>query len=115
MNYNKENIFAKIIDGTIVSEKLYEDEEVIAINDIAPAALVHILVIPKKPYIDFADFVINASAEEITHYNKTIFTIAEKYTKGHYRIITNKGPEAGQSVFHFHTHILSDFDKKSLL
>ena len=54
--YDKNNIFAKIINGDIATEKLYEDDKLIAINDINPAASVHILVIPKGSYIDFDDF-----------------------------------------------------------
>ena len=116
MNYNPENIFAKIINGTIAAEKLYEDEILIAIKDIAPAAPVHILVIPKQPYTDFADFTLNADPQIIVHYNQKIAELAYKYSQGNsYRLISNKGQQAGQSVFHFHTHILSGFDKSNLL
>jgi diadenosine tetraphosphate (Ap4A) HIT family hydrolase len=115
MGYDKDNVFAKIIDGRIGAEKLYEDELVIAIKDIAPAAPVHILVIPKNPYTDFADFVQRAKDEEVMHYNRVVIDLASKYSNGHYRLITNKGEHAGQSVFHFHTHILSDFHDKALL
>lgn len=110
--YDQNNVFAKIINGEIPAEKLYEDDEIIAIKDINPAAPVHILVLPKGQYIDFSDFVSRASAEKIQHYFKTIEKIAQEHIspregEKNYRLVTNKGIKAGQSVFHFHTHILS--------
>ena len=56
MNYDNENIFAKIIRGEIPCDKIYEDEYVLSFNDINPQAKMHILIIPKDPYIDVADF-----------------------------------------------------------
>lgn len=105
--YNKNNIFAKIISGEIPAEKLYEDEMVIAIKDIYPDAPIHILVMPKGQYIDFADFVKKASSIEINHYFKTVAKIAEDNDAIEYRVVSNKGLSSGQSIFHFHTHILS--------
>ena len=105
--YNKNNIFAKIISGEIPAEKLYEDEMVIAIKDINPAAPIHILVMPKGEYTDFTDFVEKASLAETTHYFKTIAKIAKDNGANEYRTVSNKGTSSGQSVFHFHTHILS--------
>jgi histidine triad (HIT) family protein len=105
--YNKNNIFARIISGDIPGEKLYEDDKTIAIKDINPVAAIHILVIPKGEYIDFADFVSNSSTEDVANYFKTIAKIAEESGAKNYRIVSNKGKDSGQSVFHFHTHILS--------
>lgn len=113
--YEKNNVFAKIISGEIPGEKLYEDDKVIAINDINPAAPIHILVIPKGEYIDFADFASKASSEEIAHYFKTIANIAKENGAHEYRIVSNKGAKAGQSVFHFHSHILSGSTNKELI
>lgn len=106
MKYDSNNIFAKIISGEIPAKKIYEDEHVIAINDINPVAPVHILVIPKGSYLDFADFTNNASADEVAHYFKTINKIAKEQGLEEYRLISNKGAQSGQSVFHFHTHII---------
>ena len=113
--YNKNNIFAKIISGDIPADKLYEDDKILAIKDITPAAPIHILVIPKEHYIDFADFISRASKEDISHYFKTIDKIAKENGIEDYRLITNKGEAAGQSVFHFHTHILSGLTNKELI
>lgn len=113
--YDKNNIFAKIINGDVPAEKLYEDEKVVAIKDINPAAPIHILVIPKGAFIDFADFVANSSPEDIVYYFKTIETIAKENGAKDYRLVSNKGASAGQSVFHFHTHILSGSSNNNLI
>jgi diadenosine tetraphosphate (Ap4A) HIT family hydrolase len=113
--YNKNNIFAKIISGDIPCESLYEDDQIIAISDINPAAPIHILVIPKGQYVDFADFVANSSAEEIAHYFKIVAKIADESGAKDYRIVSNRGKSAGQSVFHFHTHILSGLTNNELI
>lgn len=111
--YDKENIFAKIIRGELPSTKLYEDEHLIAINDIYPVAPIHILVMPKGQYTDFQDFSQKATSEEIAHYFKKISDIAKDCGAEEYRIVTNNGASCGQSVFHFHTHIIggSKFNK----
>src|SRR4051812_20350782 len=105
--YDQNNIFAKIIRDEIVAEKLFEDDKVIAIHDKNPAAPIHILIIPKQGYIDFSDFITNASEVDIIHYYKTITKIAKLIGVEEYRLITNKGKKSGQSVFHFHTHLIS--------
>ena len=60
MSYDNENIFAKILRGEILCDKIYEDEYVLSFKDIKPQAKTHILIIPKDPYIDVADFLRNA-------------------------------------------------------
>ena len=107
-NYNTDNIFAKIIKGEIPCDKIYEDEHILAFNDIAPLAKTHILVIPKGQYVSFDDFTANASADEIANFYKTIQIIAQQAelnTTG-YRLISNHGADAYQTVEHFHVHIL---------
>lgn len=113
--YNKNNIFAKIISGEIPATKLYEDEMLIAIKDINPVAPIHILVIPKGEYIDFADFVKKAPSDHLTHYFKTIAKIAKDNGANEYRTVSNNGLSSGQSVFHFHTHILSGLKNINLI
>ncbi len=106
--YDKNNIFAKIIEGDVPAKKVYEDEKLIAFHDIAPLAPIHVLVIPKAHYVDYSDFVLNASAEEIRHYYTTIPHIVKllNLEEDGFRLCTNRGAKSGQSVFHFHTHIL---------
>ncbi len=105
--YDKNNIFAKIIRGEIPADKVYEDDKVLAFHDIAKAAPVHVLVIPKGEYVSFADFSINATADESANFFKKVSEIAKslKLEDG-YRIITNTGKNASQTVHHFHIHIL---------
>lgn len=105
--YDKENIFAKIIRGEIASSRVYEDDYLIAINDINPVAPTHILVITKGEYRDFNDFVQKAKQEEIVHYFKKVIDIAKESGAREYRIVSNNGSAAGQTIFHFHTHIIA--------
>lgn len=105
--YDSNNVFAKILRGEINSPKIYEDDYVIAINDINPVAPIHILIIPKGQYVDFADFIANASQDMIVGYYQAIKKIADDKALSDYRVITNKGSGVGQTVFHFHTHLIS--------
>ena len=99
-------LFCKIIEGTIPSKKVYEDEFVFAFHDIAPNAPVHVLVVPKTHI---------ASANDITEENSElvakVFEVIPKIAKSlglenGYRVINNCGDDAGQTVKHIHFHIL---------
>jgi diadenosine tetraphosphate (Ap4A) HIT family hydrolase len=105
--YNEDNPFAKIISGQIPSEKLVDDEYMIIIKDLYPVAPIHFLAIPKGNYVDFSEFVTKASDAQLTHYYKTIGEFLSKLGITDYRMINNTGSSAGQSVFHFHTHLLA--------
>lgn len=106
--YNPNNVFAKIIRGEIPSTKIFEDEQVLAIKDVAPSAPVHVLVIPKKPYVSFDDFVQTAKGNEIEIFFNKVRKVADHLglVESGYRIIFNHGRDAMQSVPHFHVHIL---------
>jgi diadenosine tetraphosphate (Ap4A) HIT family hydrolase len=108
MAYDKNNIFARIIRGEIPGKKIYEDDFIIAIEDIAPAAPVHVLVMPKGEYISFDDFTTQADPKVVSNFFKGIRVIARslKLQENGYRLITNHGADASQSVPHFHVHIL---------
>lgn len=108
MLYDKHNIFAKIIEGKVQANKLYEDDKILAIHDINPVAPIHVLVIPKEYYIDYSDFIQKASAHDIKYYFTKINEIIQLLDLLHdgYRLVTNKGSESGQTIFHFHTHII---------
>jgi len=109
MQYNKDNIFAKIIRGEIPSNKVYEDEKILAFHDISRAAPTHVLVIPKGEYINFADFSAKANPQEISHFFKKIGEIANELgvLESGFRLISNNGSNAHQTVPHFHVHILA--------
>lgn len=108
MEYDKNNIFARIIRGEIPGKKIYEDKFVLAIEDIQPAAPVHILVMPKGEYVSFDDFCTLADASTTAHFFRVIAIIAKKMNihENGYRLITNHGKDASQSVPHFHVHLL---------
>lgn len=108
MSYDSSNIFARIIRGEISAKKIYEDEQVLAIEDIAPAAPVHVLVMPKGDYVSFDDFSAKAPPDNVAYFFKTITRIARqmKVEVDGYRLIMNHGAHASQSVPHFHVHIL---------
>jgi histidine triad (HIT) family protein len=108
MAYDKENIFAKIIRGEIPCEKIFEDEHVLAFNDISQAAPSHILVIPKGEYTSFDDFSDKADQQEIAHFYKMVRKVAHDagLKQDGYRLISNHGFNASQTVLHFHVHIL---------
>ena len=107
--YDDNNIFARILRGEIPCNKVYEDDHVLAFNDINPQAPVHILVIPKGRYISIDDFGANASAAEIKTFYSAVAKIAEQKNlkEDGFRTIANTGVNGGQEVPHFHVHILA--------
>jgi diadenosine tetraphosphate (Ap4A) HIT family hydrolase len=105
--YDDQNIFAKILRGEIPNKTVYEDEWALAFHDIAPAAPVHVLVIPKGAYVSWDDFSARASAEEIAGFVRAVGHIArelELVEPGH-RLLVNVGQHGGQEISHLHVHI----------
>lgn len=99
-------LFCKIMNGEIPSQKVYENDFVYAFRDINPQAPVHVLVIPKK-HIASLDEVDNASDRELAECLRAIRLIASRENLGNgYRVVSNCGPDACQSVHHLHFHIL---------
>ena len=99
-------LFCKIVAGEIPSTKVYEDDKVLAFRDIAPMAPTHILVIPKTHIGSVAEITAD-NADLVAH----IFTVIPKIAKDEgldsgYRVVSNCGPNAGQTVQHLHFHIL---------
>ncbi|MBQ8209925.1 MAG: histidine triad nucleotide-binding protein [Clostridia bacterium] len=103
-------LFCKIIKGEIPSSKVYEDDTVYAFNDIEPQAPVHILIIPKEHISSAAE--INAdNSKLVAHIFEVAAKIAEdKGLADGFRIVTNCGDSAGQSVKHLHFHMLAGRD-----
>lgn len=101
-------LFCKIVKGEIPSEKVYEDEEILAFKDINPAAPIHILVIPKKHITSLAHM---EDGDEIVvgKIYGVINEIAKKegFKENGYRVIVNCGKDAGQEVMHLHFHLLA--------
>ena len=99
-------LFCKIIAGDIPSTKVYEDETVFAFRDIAPQAPTHILVVPKAHMASCNDVTPENSAV-VAHIFEVIPQIAKaEGLESGYRVVSNCGPDAGQTVFHLHFHIL---------
>ena len=99
-------IFCKIIAGDIPSTKVYEDEAILAFRDIAPQAPTHILVIPKV-HIEDCNGISAENSAIVAHIFQVIPKIAaEEGLEGGYRVVSNCGADAGQTVQHLHFHIL---------
>ena len=111
MNYDKNNIFAKILRDEIPCKKIYEDEYVLAFHDINPQKKVHALIISKGEYVNLDDFSLKASKEEISGLIKGISIVAKKIgiseevKGGGYRSLVNVGENGGQEIPHLHFHI----------
>ena len=101
-------VFCKIIKGEIPAQKVYEDSEIIAFEDINPAAPIHILIIPKKHIETLMEI-----EEEDTMLMGKIIQVAKKVAKKlgveerGFRLIANCGPDSGQEVMHIHFHLLA--------
>ena len=108
MNYDDNNIFAKIINGLIPCKKVFEDKYTFSFHDIMPQARIHLLVVPKHKYMSLDDFSKKASDAEISSMTRAIGLIARDFNLdvSGYRIISNHGLDAHQEVFHYHVHIL---------
>ncbi len=100
-------IFCKIVAGEIPSTKVYEDEHVVAFNDINPQAPVHVLVIPKKHLASVNDLHADDAAL-MGHIFAAVQKVAHEkgIAESGYRVITNTGKDAGQVVFHLHFHVM---------
>jgi histidine triad (HIT) family protein len=99
-------VFAKIIKGELPSQKVFENERILAINDINPAAPVHILIMPKKEIanlqaLEKEDFPLIIEIVEVAQMLAERYGIADGY-----RLVTNNGKKAGQMIFHLHFHLL---------
>jgi histidine triad (HIT) family protein len=112
MQYDKDNIFAKILRGKIPCDKVYESDYALAFKDINPQAKIHVLVIPKGSYANMDDFSQNAKNAEIVGFVRALGEVAKivgvsSYSEGKgYRYIGNNGPDGGQEVSHLHFHII---------
>ena len=106
MTYDNQNIFAKILRGDIPCHKVYEDEKTLAFMDIMPMAEGHVLVIPKCEAVELSDMPAD--------YMTAVFATAQKVMTAQRKVLNRQGivqmqlntAEAGQSVFHYHVHLI---------
>lgn len=105
--YDTDNIFAKILRGEITCTKVYEDDHALAFEDINPQAPIHVLVIPKGPYVSMDDFTTKASTDEIAGFMRAVGETARHLNLANpgYRILANIGNDGMQEVPHLHIHI----------
>ena len=101
------SIFEKIIDKELPSKIIHEDEHCIVIEDIAPKAPIHLLVIPKKPIKKLSE-VKEDDRELLGHLMMVTKKVAEQLNvENAFNVLINNGKEAGQTVFHLHIHLLA--------
>ena len=111
-SYDDQNIFAKILRGEIPCRKALETEHSFAFHDIQPQAPVHVLVVPKGPYVNLDHFGAAASDAEIADFNRAVARVAretgvaEAAGGGGYPIIAHTRPDGRQDVPHFHFHVV---------
>jgi len=105
--YDEANVFAKILRGEIPSKPVYENEHAMVIHDINPLAPVHLLALPKGPYVSWDDFSARASDAEMAALIRAIGEGARvvEASAGGYRVLSNVGKRGGQEVPHLHVHI----------
>jgi len=109
--YDDQNIFAKILRGEIPNKTVLETDHTLAFEDIQPQAPVHVLVIPKGPYVTYDHFAAEASADEIVDFNRTVAAVCKQMgvtaddAEG-CRFISNAGEHGVQEVPHYHLHVL---------
>ncbi|HYD30241.1 MAG TPA: histidine triad nucleotide-binding protein [Azospirillaceae bacterium] len=107
--YDPSNIFARILRGEIPCNKVFENDHVLAFNDINPQTPTHVLVIPKGAYVNMDDFTAKASDTEIAALFRAVGEISRQVgvVDAGYRILSNCGSAAHQEVPHLHIHIFA--------
>ena len=105
--YDDSNIFARILRGELPCRKVYEDEYALAFHDINPQAPIHILVIPKGPYVSWDDFSAKADDTAIAGFIRAVGTVAREagLAAPGYRLLVNVGGHGHQEVAHLHVHV----------
>lgn len=109
MAYDDSNVFAKILRGEIPCDKVYEDEHALAFRDINPLAPIHVLVIPKGPYVSMDDFSARADDATLSGFFRAVGEVARQCGANErgYRFLANHGADAHQEVPHFHVHLFA--------
>ena len=105
-------IFCNIINGTIPSEKVYEDEHVYAFMDITPVAKGHLLLIPKVHRENVYDMTEDEAANLFRAVPKIANALKAEFQPAGMNLLQNNGSHAGQTVYHFHLHFIPRYDEK---
>ena len=105
--YDPTNVFARILRDEIPSRRVYEDDFAIAFHDLHPLTPHHVLVIPRGPYVSWADFSANATDAEIAGFVRAVGAVGRQLglEATGYRLLANVGHDAHQEVPHLHVHL----------
>ncbi len=105
--YDDQNVFARILRDEIPSRRVYEDDFAIAFHDLHPLTPHHVLVIPRGPYVSWADFSAKASDAEIAGFVRAVGAVGRQLglEESGYRLLANVGLDAHQEVPHLHVHL----------
>jgi histidine triad (HIT) family protein len=98
-------LFCKIVAGDIPSSTVYQDQDVVAFEDVAPKAPTHILVVPRQHYVDLSELA--GDREVSAAVLAGVAAVVKALGLSSYRTVFNTGAEAGQTVFHVHAHLLA--------
>ncbi|MEE1650999.1 histidine triad nucleotide-binding protein [Brachybacterium sp. J144] len=98
-------VFCRIVAGEIPSDRVHEDERVIAFRDLHPQAPLHVLVVPRVHSRDVRELA--ADPELLAHVVEVAGSVAAEHARGDFRLVFNTGESAGQTVFHVHAHVLA--------
>ncbi|WP_339254163.1 HIT family protein [Sporosarcina sp. FSL W8-0480] len=104
-------IFCKIVEGSLPSEKIYEDEHVVAFMDVMPVTKGHVLLIPKTHRENIYDMTEEEASNLFAVAPKIANALKEEFTPAGMNLLQNNGAPAGQAVFHFHLHFIPRFDE----
>ncbi|KXH79291.1 HIT family protein [Sporosarcina sp. HYO08] len=104
-------IFCNIVEGSIPSEKIYEDEHVVAFMDIMPVTKGHVLIIPKTHRENLYEMTSEEAAQVFSVAPKIANALKEEFAPAGLNVLQNNGAPAGQAVFHFHMHLIPRYDR----
>ena len=99
-------LFCRIVAGEVPADVVAQDDEALAFRDLNPQAPVHVLVIPRSHYADVASLA-RADPDALTAVVRLGSAVAQDEAAGQFRLVFNSGPDAGQSVYHVHGHVLA--------
>lgn len=102
----EDNVFTKILNGEIKTDIILENQYFISFHDINPSADLHILIIPKKHYVNYHHFLTESSLDEREQLQEITKELVKKFQLKDFKVLTNNGAKAGQIVFHFHVHLM---------
>jgi histidine triad (HIT) family protein len=105
--YDNNNILARILRGELPCDKVHESDHSLAIHDINPLAPIHVLVLPKGPYVSWDDFSAKASEAEIADFVRAVGEVGRMTgaSAQGYRVMANIGKRGGQEIAHLHVHL----------